>query len=253
MENEIQPNIPPTQPLPQIPSPILISSPTNWSKILLFTVLGLIIVVVSVVAGIKIGKNQTLRQQPITVQPTASSTQIATNPTVQPTTNPTNEPTIDWKTYKSIELGFLIKYPTNLTLQVKNNEVVINHNIPFKNSGDCDMVGGSNEYSTLDDFNLTFSVIGEPNIPTYAETIKIGKLDGKTALEGAEGCGDTYYYFRTPQNKTLIVKRANIQALSGISTAWDIKKILKTPGVISKNENERLFIQILSSLEFTSL
>ena len=243
MENKTQDTVSPIQPTPQTS----VSPATNWLKILLLVILGLVIVAVSVFVGIKIGKNQMTKQQLPIEKPaiSPSSTPTIVNPTINPITN--------WKTYESKEFGFLIKYPVNLTLRVNNGQVELNHNIPYKNSGDCDMSGGTNEYPTLDDFNLSFSVLGVSDIPEYAETIKIGKLDGKVALEGAEGCGDTFYYFNTPDNKTLVIKRANIQALSGIrGNKFEEEEILKIPGVISREENERLFKLILSSLEFVS-
>jgi len=72
MENEIQPNIPPVQPLPQIPTPIV--SSVSLSRILLFIVLELIVISGSVFAGIQIGKKQVINTNPITIQPTISPT-----------------------------------------------------------------------------------------------------------------------------------------------------------------------------------
>lgn len=83
MENEIQQNIPPVQPLPQTSNPIPTQPSTNWSKILLFTVLGLVVVAGSVFASIQIGKTQTSNQQPIATQPTVSPKQTVTNPTAK--------------------------------------------------------------------------------------------------------------------------------------------------------------------------
>ncbi|RJQ38497.1 hypothetical protein C4559_01770 [Candidatus Microgenomates bacterium] len=106
MENEIQSNIPPVQPLSQTPTPIPPSS--NWSKVLLFTVLGLIIVSGSVFVGIQIGKNQMSNQQPIVTQPIITSpTQTVINPTTLP--NGSN-PTTSWKTAKFGGL-FSYEYP----------------------------------------------------------------------------------------------------------------------------------------------
>ncbi len=80
MENEVHL----TQTLPQTPTPV--SSPTshNWSKIILFTVLGLAIVVSSTFAGIQIGKNQSLNQKLAAEQPT-NTTQAMVSSTTLPT------------------------------------------------------------------------------------------------------------------------------------------------------------------------
>lgn len=68
MENEIQPSVPPVQPLPQAPNSV--PSHTNWSKTLLFILLGCVVITVSVFIGIQIGKSQTSDQQSIVVRPT---------------------------------------------------------------------------------------------------------------------------------------------------------------------------------------
>ncbi len=108
MENEVQQNTPPVQPLPQTPASVLTPPSTNWSKILLFVVLGLVIVAGSIFIGIQIGKSQAQSQQPIVAQPIASPTQTAVNPTAQPTSNPT----ADWETYSNALTNFSINYPT---------------------------------------------------------------------------------------------------------------------------------------------
>jgi len=110
MENEIQPNILPVQPLPQTPTPVTTPATTNWSKILLFMILGLVII-----AGlIFIGKNITSNHQPIIVQPTVLPTQTAIPAS---TTSPTIDTTVDWKTYTNTA-GYSIKYPASFTTQL---------------------------------------------------------------------------------------------------------------------------------------
>ena len=111
MENEIQPNVPPVQPSPQTPILIPTQPSTNWSKILLFVVLGLVTVAGLVFIGIQIGKNQTFNQQPITVQPTTIPTQASVNPTNQTTIEPTTDPTTDWKTYSNTSYGLSLLFP----------------------------------------------------------------------------------------------------------------------------------------------
>ena len=123
MENEIQPNIPPVQPLPQTAAPVSTSPSTNWAKILLFTIIGLIIVTGSIFVGIQIGKNQTPTKQSITPQPTAIPTQTAISPTVQPTASPATNPTANWKTYTNSEYKFSFMYPADWKLNCLNSEL----------------------------------------------------------------------------------------------------------------------------------
>jgi hypothetical protein len=113
MENEIQPNVLPVQPLSLTPTPIPTQSSTNGLKILIFTVLGLAIIAGSVFVGIQIGKSQTPSQQSNAVQPTSSPTQTVVNSTAQPTTIPTNKPTIDWKIYANTKYGYSLKHPND--------------------------------------------------------------------------------------------------------------------------------------------
>ena len=47
-----------------------------------------------------------------------------------------------------------------------------------------------------------------------------------------------------------MVKRDSIQALSGISSLWNLEEILKVPGVISQQESDKIFNQILSTFRF---
>lgn len=112
MENVIQQNIPPFQPTPVTPVP----SSTNWSRIIIFVLIGLVLIVGSVFVGIQIGKSQITKQPPIVEQPTIFPTQAVINPTTILTNepNPTIDPTSDWKTYNIKELNISFKLPEEL-------------------------------------------------------------------------------------------------------------------------------------------
>jgi hypothetical protein len=166
MENEIQQNNPPIQPLPQTPTPIPTQLPTNWSKILLFTVLGLIIVAGSVFTGIQIGKNQIPSQQPIVTQPIITSTQGVTNPTTSPTIiNPTINPTSDLKTYTNTKYSYIFQYPQQYN--VKNN-IAEGYDNNIATSGQLEVFNPNGEPT------LVFAVNAEQtsqDFATYADTI----------------------------------------------------------------------------------
>jgi len=111
MENEVQQVIPSVKPLPQNQTSVPNPRPTNWLRILLFTVLGIAVIAGSVLAGIQIGKSQTSNQQSVVIQPNISPTQVAVNPTgLSVTPSPTTDPTVDWKTYINNNFGFSVKY-----------------------------------------------------------------------------------------------------------------------------------------------
>jgi len=112
MESEVQPNTPPATPLSQVP----VSLTTNWKKIFLFILLGMVVITVSVFIGIQIGRNQ------ITDQSTTSLTETAANPTALPSaSNPTADPTANWKTYtETREVKFSIKYPSTWIIDTKD-------------------------------------------------------------------------------------------------------------------------------------
>lgn len=128
MKNVIQPSIQPVQPLLRTPASIPTSSPSNWSKIILFSTLGLIIIVGLLLIGVQIGKSQITNQHSIVAQPTILPTQTTINPAIIPTqtdspttfpstaTTSANNSTTNWKTYTNNLLKYSIKYPQNWLL-----------------------------------------------------------------------------------------------------------------------------------------
>lgn len=191
MENEIQPDVSPVQPLPQTPS--VIPPSTNWSKILLFTILGLIIVAGSLFAGVQIGKNQTPNQQPIAVQPTASPTQIVANPTALPTANPTINPTTNWKTYTNSTYKFLIKYPSNW---ISKSYTLADSRIPYLHNPNnkYDIQFGYNK----DEPSVISEMTGKPMVTDLSNynptTINGIKVYVNNNLQGNDGNYMKYYF-----------------------------------------------------------
>lgn len=172
---------------------------------------------------------------------------------VQPAQNqPVTAEVANWKTYTNTKYGFEFKYPEKLSLKEDRYTVVLSHEIPYKNNGDCDMTGGNKTYNDLTDFSLLFEIDDGNLQPKVADDqYKNGVLNGSSSYMGAEGCGEIEYYFPFGNNRTLIIRRAAVQATSGISTGWNLKSILSVPGAISKEESKSLFDQILSTFKFT--
>lgn len=158
--------------------------------------------------------------------------------------------TQNWKTYTSSKYGFEFKYPENLKLTDTGSKVNLNHSTPYENHGDCDMSGDIGTFKSLTDFNISFEVTSENVAKQIDGDYSAGMLKGMWAYSGAEGCGEYIYFFPTG-NRTLVVRRAAVQATSGLSTGWQLDKILAIPGAISKEESQKLFDQILSAFKFT--
>ena len=172
-------------------------------------------------------------------------------------------------TYSSEDIAFT--YPAFLTVSTKEGVTSLHHEIPYKNTGGCDMMGEEQTYDMLTDFHVTFrisstslvqtvrqlsSYIPEENFdgdvlkvnPGFIDPFEIGTLKGFAIYEGAEGCGYTTHYFPLPDNRTLIIQKESIQALSGVRGEDEIVNILAVPGALSKEKSSALFLDILNSL-----
>ena len=176
------------------------------------------------------------------------------------------------KKYYNVNTGISFSYPKIFTANTVEGKVTLHHDIPYQNSGACDMAEEGNAYDKLTDFEMTVEIMNKnltdtvktlsPYIPQenfmnnelipspgFIDTYNVGGLSGFAIYEGAEGCGQTTYYFPISKDKTLIVTNASIQALSGVRSPDKINEILAVPGAISKEENTRFFEEILKSLK----
>jgi len=174
-------------------------------------------------------------------------------------------------TYRNARVGVGFTYPKILSVNTTDDVVTLHHDIPYLNTGACDMMGDTKTYERLTDFNVTIRIIQKnltdtvrtlsPYIPQenfindelvaspgFIETFKIGKLSGFAIYEGAEGCGQTTYYFSVGATETLVVNQASIQALSTAIVKEARDKVLAVPGVISPSKSESIFNDILKSL-----
>jgi hypothetical protein len=175
-----------------------------------------------------------------------------TQASIEPAISPNQTTQAPQKTYTSPDGRLSFRYPSNIELKMINSLPTLHHEIPFANSGDCDM-SPSTPQTMLTDFDLSFEIKKNTSTPTdYSDgSYTAGTLQGSYRISGAEGCGITEYFFPIGSD-LLVITRKNIQALSGISTLWDTKKILHIPGVIAKDTAQKMFDQILSTILVSS-
>lgn len=198
MENETQQNYPPVQSPPQTPP--FVPSSTNWSKILLFVILGLVIVAGSIFIGIQIGINQKTDSLSISKQSSTTSLPLPSNtPSEKPVVSnvPTSENTNCIATFTSKYLDLHFKYD--------NCAWKINEQLSNSNSG-----------------NTYYSIITASNSKTLnnllikAENIGMGggypgceKVSDIVLLEG------NIVRFKTPNNTYLYLNEKNDYAIKG--------------------------------------
>ena len=170
--------------------------------------------------------------------------------------------------------GLNVSYPKELTTYQQDDIVVIHHEIPYQNTGACDMEGDSVVYPMLTDFHVTMRIVNSPLVqtvksispyipeenfahdalkvnPGFIDSFEVGAFKGFVIYEGAEGCGVITHYLPIPGNKTLVVQKASIQALSGVRGQEEIQNILRVPGAIAPSVSDRIFTEILQSLTLT--
>ncbi|MFA7216437.1 MAG: hypothetical protein WC095_00425 [Candidatus Paceibacterota bacterium] len=169
------------------------------------------------------------------------------------------------------DTNFYFKYPKELSVINNGQAVSIFHNIPFENTGACDMEGEETAYPRLDDFGVQIQRFNTPLVETvkalssympeenfangkllensgFIDKVTIGPFSGFAIYEGVEGCGHTIYYFPTSENETLVITHDSIQTLSGVRGPEIVNEILKIPGAISKEKSNEIFNEIVSSL-----
>ncbi len=174
--------------------------------------------------------------------------------------------------YTNSATGISFSYPKNLTASTTDGVAILRHDIPYKNSGPCDMMGDNKTYDRLTDFEMKIRIINKdltetvktlsPYIPQenfvngklvaspgFIDAYTSGNFSGFAIYEGAEGCGQTTYYFPLAGNRTLVITNASIQALSGAISQEKVNEVLAVPGVISREKNKEIFEDIVRNLK----
>ena len=174
--------------------------------------------------------------------------------------------------YKNEFLGISFKYPRILEVTEKNKTISVHHEVLFTHHDFCDFKGEVD--TTIDimpDFHLDMYLVSknlvgtmkqeslyipEENFvngavvlsPGFIDTTEFGTLKGFAIFEGAEGCGQTTYYFVVNGSKTLVVKQKLITIFTGAIDVEQKDKAEAVIGVINKEKESFILNNILESL-----
>jgi hypothetical protein len=183
-----------------------------------------------------------------------------------------------WADYVNFDEGFQYKYPDELLiLEETDSSTSLHHALQLSDgyAQSCATVFEQAKQSTeLIDFEMVIAIF-DGNLKEAAlhyeqadytpddftldeDTGKIsgGPLQevniaafhlGYSSYEGAEMCGLNRYYFPLASNKILVIERAVITELT--EYGFNQKLFLSLPDVILPDEEEELFLQILSTFE----
>ena len=175
-------------------------------------------------------------------------------------------------TYRNSNLGINFTYPKTLSASSTSAGVTIHHEVPFEHHDYCDFKGeATTTIPTLTDFNLKMHVVNKnlvdtmrtesPYIPSenfvngavvpspgFIDPFDTGTYKGFAIFEGAEGCGQTIYYLKISDSKTLVATNELITVFSGAIDVENMNAALAVPGVIDKTENENYLLDILKTV-----
>jgi hypothetical protein len=199
-------------------------------------------------------------------------------PTFTPTPKPTATPIIigtppaDWKVFRSSNYGFRIMHPEKISLTKEEKAILLHHSIPHEHGDPCDFRGDAPQLQELTDFEVRIEVvpqslretielmemedyvqefIGEDELlfkPGYSTgKINVGSLRGYSIKQGIEECGRYVYFFPLSDGSTLFVIRSIITEFTSIIMYRE--EYLALPGIIPPEEEEALFLKILSTFE----
>ncbi|MBK5215842.1 MAG: hypothetical protein JJE53_03505 [Candidatus Pacebacteria bacterium] len=173
------------------------------------------------------------------------------------------------KTFKIGDLEF--SYPEILNFEKNGDTMLLGHSVIEKHQNNCDFSGDHPTSNEIIDVGLRISLI-DKNIynsikelfrktnystvvlknniitlePGLIDKYSIGVLDGYRIFRGKKGCGGYNYYFPISSNQTLFIYRT----ISSQTVVQDTDAyLLKLPGIISQDQEEQIFKDIISSIK----
>lgn len=194
-------------------------------------------------------------------------------PEVEPLETVTQGEIVEWNIYKNEKQGYELRYPKGIIATSEAGpRITMTHAIPLEHQDPCDFKGDAPLLKTLTDFKVSLEVVNQSLretiianesdflvsnflvddkltiAPDFIDAVNIGQLTGYRITSGVEGCGEYTYYFPLGPGNVLVVKRSFITELKPIIVNY--QEYLRLPGVISPDEEEKLFNRILSTFRF---
>jgi WD40 repeat protein len=188
-------------------------------------------------------------------RPTAKPATITPTRTPLATTTLPAPLAVDWfKKY-----GFQVTYPQpQIKAYPQGAGVALLHSVPHSHTDPCNLQTAST-LRDLIDFDVRLEIVPanleEAKRITHSGTggtdnVTLGPLTGGTFESyGVEGCGQDVYLFPVASNKTLWIVRRWIAEFSPIMA--DYEEHLALPGVISPEEADKLFKQMMATFKLT--
>jgi uncharacterized protein YfaS (alpha-2-macroglobulin family) len=179
------------------------------------------------------------------------------------------------RTYSRESFSFSYSEELSLSENEADESLVLQHSIPHHHEDPCDFKGDGIPLENLMDFhvsvkafphnihNTVTNIFGEHLSeyfleenqlqvqPGFIESVEIGENRGFRVISGIEGCGEYVYLFPINGRNTLVLKRAFITELLDSASPFS-EEYLELPGIISPDQEEEMFQNILESLRFSS-
>lgn len=184
MDNQSQSNILSNQPSFQDRS----SSSTNWSRIAIFILLLLLIIVGSIIIGISIGQNKTVNKSLLEtseqfVTPTLTSIDSVNQPEES---KPTVNKTSDWKLFSSEKYSFSFKYPDDYQVEERSDGffvIILPSEKQIPQAGvSIDARGKSPMYNTYNEAEQWINLNNNINQEKIVNNWKIFTMTGKEGM-----------------------------------------------------------------------
>jgi hypothetical protein len=162
-------------------------------------------------------------------------------------------------------------HPEMISIIEETTGILLLHSIPHEHPDPCDLRGDAPPLQELTDFEVWIEVVPQSLSetvkltqtedieqdylrgnellldPPFIAEISIGSLRGYHITWSVEGCGRYDYYFPLSDSSTLYIVRLIITELTPNVTNY--QEYLALPGIIPPEEEEALFLQILSTFE----